>query len=196
MRILLLCFVLAACTPEVVSGSYRCGPDATCPKDFVCDGIEDTCVLPSMAAPFSCDPDTNLEPDDTSDQGFLLEDFGCASSFMNAECMLDGDSADWVTFVAPEECTSAVKVEVRLSFSVAWEVLGLELWDLDANMQVGTDEECMQGADTGQLRRCLDVDLVPGTTYGIKVHATGEGTCNGDCAYNRYMLSVQLASAG
>jgi hypothetical protein len=194
MRGVLFCFALAACTPEVVSGSYLCGPEATCPEDLVCDGAEDTCVLASMAEPFTCDPDTNLEPDDTSDEGFLIDPFGCASSFMNAECMLAEDSADWVTFVAPEQCSTAIAVQARLSFSVAWEVLGLELWDLDANMQLATDEECEQGADVRQVRRCLDHMLVPGTKYGVKVHPTGDGTCNGDCAYNRYSLSLQLGA--
>lgn len=192
MRGLWFCFALAACTPEVVSGSYLCGPEASCPEDYVCDGVEDTCVLSSMADPFTCVPKMNLEPDDTPEEG-ALQTLGCASAFMNAECMLADDTADWLTFVAPEQCSTAIAVQARLSFSVAWEVLGLELWDLDANAQLVSGEDCT-GADVRQVERCLTQMLVPGTKYGVKVSPTGEGTCDGDCAYNRYSLSLQLGT--
>lgn len=194
MRAWLLPCALAACTPEVVSGSYLCGPEASCPTDLVCDGVEDTCVLPSMASPFTCDPPSDFEPDDSADTGHAIE-LGCVSApFVIEEgCMLAGDSADWLTFVPPATCT-AVQVEARLSFSIAYAELGLELWDLDANTRLATDEECKQGADVRMIRRCVDAVLVPGTKYGVKVFPTGEASCNGDCAYNRYTLSVQLAT--
>lgn len=196
MRITLLCVALAACTPEVVSGSYLCGPEAACPEGLACDGVEDTCVIESTARPFTCESMAEAEPDDTAEQGVLVDEITCATPrYVKRACMPAGDSADWITFVSPEEC-AAPEVEAELSFSFAWQVLGLELWDLDANKQLATDEECKQGADTGQVRRCLELELVPGTKYGVKVHPTGEGACGGDCAFNRYTLSVQLATSG
>ena len=195
--------LLGACTPEIVSGAYLCGPDATCPEGLVCSGIEDmmgnvadTCVLPSLVQPFSCEPDVDFEPDNTSAEAFLIPNLGCVSApFVNEACMMSGDSADWVKFAAPSGCT-AVEVEARISFSLAFEELAFELWDLDRNEKVGASGECTQGAMSGDERRCMDFTLVPGTSYGIKVHPTGSGNCDGDCSFNRYTLRVQLATPG
>ncbi|HEX5062470.1 MAG TPA: hypothetical protein VFV99_24025, partial [Kofleriaceae bacterium] len=111
------------------------------------------------------------------------------------DCMLASDAADWVSFVPSSVCT-AVKVEARLTFPIAHEELSITLWDIDHDMQVGTDTECAASGDEANSRRCLDVTLVPGTKYGIEVKPTGEGNCNGACAYNRYSLSVGLATPG
>jgi len=203
MRALLLCVALAACTPDVVSGSYLCGPEELCPDGQQCNGTEDTdaglvaesCVLPSLARPFACAPEVNVEPDDSMAQAHLIS-LNCVSAqFIMNDCMLASDPADWVTFVPPSVCT-AVGVQARLTFPIAHEVIGLELWDVDQNMQIGTDTACAAGGDSASVRRCLSVELVPGTKYGIKVTPTGEGTCDGACAYNRYSLSVQLGPPG
>ena len=196
--------LLGACTPEIVSGAYLCGPDASCPEGFVCNGTEDmlvglmadTCVLPSVTRPFACEPDVNFEPDNTSDEAFLIPNLACVSApFVNSACMMPGDTADWVKFAAPSACT-AVEVEARIAFSLAYEELAFELWDLDRNMKVGDSGDCSQGAENGDERRCLDFTLVPGTNYGIKVRPTGVGNCDGDCSHNRYTLRVQLATPG
>ncbi len=200
----LLVLTVAACTPEVVSGSYMCGPDRTCPEGQTCNGEfdeaaglqQETCVLESLARPFSCVPKIDLEPDDTMDQAFLIENLGCVSApFVNDGCMLDAETADWVTFVAPSSCV-AVAVEARLTYPIAYEDLGLELWDVTANVKLTTDEACKSNLDTGRERRCLDYTLVPGTKYAVKVTPTGNGTCDASCAYNRYTLTVQLATPG
>jgi hypothetical protein len=196
MRAIVFSFGLAACTPDIVSGAYLCGPEASCPAGQVCSGRDNTCVLPSLAEPFSCESEMDFEPDDTIVDAHLIENLGCVSAlFANDACMLAGDTADWLAFVPPSVC-SAVEVQARLSFPVAFEELGLELWDIDHDMPLETDTACKQGAGTGEVRRCLDFVLVPGTKYGIKVHPTGKGTCGGACAYNRYTLSVQLATPG
>ncbi len=204
MRAIVLCLSLAACTPEIVSGAYVCGPNGTCPEGLTCNGTEDessgllaeTCVLPSLARPFACTPEATDEPNNTAAEGFLLQNVGCVSApFVIDSCMLSGDTADWTTFVAPSVCAS-VEVQARLTFPQAFQELGIELWDVDHDMKLATDGECAQGADTGAVRRCLDLTLVPGTKYGVKVRPTGNGTCNGSCAYNRYTLSVQLATPG
>jgi hypothetical protein len=204
MRAAVVCLALAACTPEIVSGAYMCGPDASCPGDLRCNGTEDkdanllaeTCVLPSIARPFDCKPTIELEPDNTMSEAFAIPNLGCVSApFVSENCMLTDDAADWVKFVAPAACT-AVEVEARLSFPLAYEELGLELWDLDRNMMLVEESACTAGAEGPDERRCLDFTLVPGTSYGIKVHPTGQGACDGACAHNRYTLRVQLATPG
>lgn len=203
MRALVMCVALAACTPDIVSGSYLCGPDSICPEGQACNGTEDegaglmaeTCVLPSLAQPFKCTPKFDAEPDNSAAEGYVISNLGCVSApFTNDGCMPVDDESDWVTFVAPSICTS-VGVQARLTFPLAYEELGLELWNVDANMMVAEDKDCPQGSE-GAVRRCLDFTLVPGIKYGVKVKPTGEGACGGNCTYNRYSLSVQLATPG
>jgi hypothetical protein len=158
--------------------------------------MADTCVLASTAQPFACTDKNNSEPNNTAAQGLVLQNLDCVSAAVSIEsCMMTDDEADWLTFVAPSVC-AAVEVQARLAFSIAFEELGLELWDIDRDMQLSSDAECAQGAEIGAVRRCLDFQLVPGTRYGVKVRPTGEGTCDGACAYNRYSLSVQLGTPG
>ena len=203
MRALWMCVALAGCTPDIVSGAYVCGPDAACPEGQACNGTEDqpagliaeTCVLESLAREFVCTPSMNFEPDDSAAQGHLVQ-LDCVSVQLTIQnCMAAEDPSDWLTFVAPSVCT-AVAVEGRLTFPISYERLALELWDVDANMKIADDEECLQGADERLERRCLDVTLTPGAKYGVKVKPTGEGNCSGDCAYNRYTLNVQLVTPG
>lgn len=204
MRALVLCVGLAACAPDIHSGSYLCGPNASCPDGQACNGaadedsglMADTCVLASTAQPFACVDKNNAEPNNTAAEGLVLENLQCLTAAVFIEsCMTSDDNADWLTFVAPPTC-AAVEVQARLVFSIAFEMLGLELWDLDRDVQLATEGECAQGAAIGAVRRCLDFELVPGTRYGVKVRPTGEGNCDGACAYNRYSLSVQLATPG
>jgi hypothetical protein len=144
------------------------------------------CVLPSQVQPFACEPDLATEHD--------LGTVDCVAAASEREgCILD-NGPHRITFVAPTTCAAGVEVQARLSFPVAFGEVGLALWDVDANMQLATDGECTAGADTGSERRCLDHELVPGTKYRIDVDLTGNGTCDGDCAYNRYMLFVPFGT--
>lgn len=191
----LLLLALGACTPDIASGAYLCGPNATCPEGQVCNGPDNTCVF-GAALPFACEPDAETEPDDTAQQGPMTALNECVSSpIVTANCMLDGDGSDWVRFTAPAVCTR-VQVEARVTFPVAYESLGLELWDLDQNMMIGTDAECSSTGEAGVDIRCMTVVLTPGGNYGINVKPTGEGTCGGTCAYNRYTLRLQLSTPG
>lgn len=194
MRAYALVAVLAACTPDIVSGAYLCGPEASCPKDQVCNGPDNTCVLASTALPFACEPDIDSEPDNTSAEAHLIDNLGCVSiPFVNASCMPEGDTADWVRFVAPAVCTS-VGVDARVTFPIAFQRIGLELWDLAGNVMIASDQGCTARGEPGEEIRCLDLALTPGGSYGIKVQPAGDGNCDGGCSYNRYTLRVQLAT--
>jgi len=83
-----------------------------------------------------------------------------------------------------------------VSFTVAFEPLAMELWNLDTNTQLAVDTTCPNNGEVGEVMRCLDQSLTPGTNYGIKVLPTGEDDCNGKCPYNRYTLRVQLSTSG
>ena len=190
-----LLLVIAACTPDIAPGSYLCGPEASCPPDQACNGSDNKCVLTALAKPFECTADADFEPDNSQMQAHALPPFNCVSApFANNNCMLAGDAADWLSFVAPDNCASGVETQIRLGFPIAFEELGFELWDLDRNMKLATDGMCTSGAELSVERRCLDFTLMAGTKYGVAVVPTGMGTCGGNCAYNRYSLSVQLGT--
>jgi hypothetical protein len=195
MKIALWTFALlfAACAPEVISGTYLCGPNASCPDGQVCSG-DNVCVRPQLAEPFACEPDVASEPDDEPAQAYELTLACSGAGFALDSCMLEDDSADWIKFTAPT-CATAIAIDARVTFPIAFERLGLELRDLDGGATVATDMQCRTGSgEVGDDIRCLEATLTPGTTYGLGVQPTGMGNCGGECAYNRYTLRVQLVT--
>jgi hypothetical protein len=193
MRALLFVLSIAACTPEIVSGSYLCGPNASCPDDQVCNGPDNVCVTAS-ALPFSCEPELATEPDDTTDKAFSLGPIDCVSvASVLDSCMDESDPADWVAFSTRESCVG-LTADVRITFPTAFEELGLELWDLDLNERVAVDVPCTAG-DNGVELRCLRAPLRSSTRYAVQVLPTGDGACDGSCAFNRYTFRMQLSEA-
>jgi hypothetical protein len=196
MRALLLVLV-GACSPSIVTGAYLCGANQSCPPDQACDGITDTCVLKGAEMPFACEAGTDIPGDDSATTATQIPQLQCVSPpFVAAGCMPAGDGEDWLKLGVPSVCSS-VEIEARLSYPVAYEKLSLELRDLDANTSVGTDTPCAQSAnDPARIERCIKLTVTPGGQYGLVVKATSDGACDGACAYNRYELSVQLATPG
>lgn len=196
MRAVFALFVVGACTPDIVSGSYLCGPNASCPGELACNGPDNKCVLASTVQPFSCTPDLNTEPDDSAATAHMIpfaECFTPAAAMDN--CMLQGDAEDWVKLTPPAMCTS-VAIKASVSYTLAFEQLSLELWDLETNTQIGSDTECPDTGEDSIEQRCLTQNVTPGKNYGIKVKPSGDGDCNGQCPYNRYTLRVQLTTPG
>jgi hypothetical protein len=189
--------LLGACSPTIAPGAYLCGAEQSCPPDQACDGVTDSCTLKGTEMPFTCADGTDFVGDDSAATARPIPALGCVSPpFPTEGCMPSGDSQDWMKLTVPSTCTS-VEVQIRLSFPVAYEKLGLELWDLDANISVGTDVPCVASAnDPARLDRCIELPVTPGKNYGVMVKSTSDGNCGGACAYNRYELSVQLATPG
>ena len=197
MRVATFALGLAACSPEIASGSYFCGPEQACPSDQACSG-EGVCVVPAEVRPFACDTGTDPEPDDTAAQASALPALGCVSNpAVKAGCLHAGDPTDWFSLATPAAC-SQVQVQVRITFSIAFEPLALELWDLGANTKIADDAECPGSGSTsmGDDDRCIQMTVSPGGGYGIAVKPAGGGDCGGSCDYNRYTLTVQLATPG
>lgn len=184
---------VAACTPDIASGAYLCGPDATCPEGQACSGADNICVLPFLAEPFSCEPEVQTEPDDTPEMAYVLGELDCVSIPTSLDnCMMAGDVGDWVKFTTSAGCTS-IAVDARVTFPIAFERMALELWDLDRGELLATDTECENGsAEAGHDVRCVAAALQNETTYGVQVRPSGEGNCNGECSYNRYTFRLQL----
>jgi len=191
MRALAIILVAAACTPEVVSGSYLCGPNSTCPEALVCNGPDNICVHPGVAAPFECAPEPDTEPDDEPGDARMVT-LSCDGAGMQIEnCLFEEDGGDWVSFVAPTACGER-GVEVRVTFPVAFERLGIELWDLDASERIAQDTACPIAPVEGVDLRCVQANVVAGKRYGVQVFPTGVDDCDGRCSFNRYALGMQL----
>jgi hypothetical protein len=196
MRALALVF-LAACSPDIVSGAYLCGPESMCPPDEACDGVTDSCVLASRAEPFACDDGTERAGDDTAASATQLPNLDCVSVPASLDgCMPAGDGADWFKFSTPTVCSS-IEAQVRVQYPVAYEHLSMQLWDIGMNTLVGSDIDCPKSSgDPAHVERCINLQVTPGHDYGIAIQPTADGSCDGACAYNRYYLTVQLATPG
>ncbi len=185
----------AACSPEVSSGAYLCGPNEACPDTQACDGPTNSCVVPTTASAFSCPGGTEKnEPDNTQTTGTVISNLECVSSqYSDAGCLALGDAVDWLRFTAPAGCT-ALEVEIRISYKVAFEPLQIVLHDA-TGAQLATDTAC-KNTDPGQGEdvRCLTQTITSGESYGIEIKAAGGDDCDGACQFNRYTIAVQLAT--
>ena len=67
----------------------------------------------------------------------------------------------------------------------------------DGAAPVVVDGECRVAAtDTGgQTSRCVEVVVENGSQHAIGLVHSGALNCGGDCAFNRYTLSLQLSTA-
>jgi hypothetical protein len=194
MRVVIFCLALAACSPDIGSGLYLCGPEQECPKGQVCDGPTNACVSPSSSSPFACDPMV-VKSDDTAAAATLIAaNLSCVSPVATSDgCLAKGDSHNWYKFTAPPGCTS-LEVEIKVSYPDAFEPIGLVLADANG-AQLATDTECKaQQGNTGDNVRCLTMTIAAAQAYTIDVTPAGGLDCDGDCAFNRYTLNVQLAT--
>lgn len=196
MRALALA-VLAACSPDIASGGYQCGPERDCPPDQACNGPDNICVTASTAQPFACDPmGASHEPDDTAAQAFPIAGLACVSApFVEKNCLMAGDGQNWVKLAVPTNC-SAVEVDASIVFPIAFEPLALELWDLSTMTNVPAAVPCGNVGQQNNSAACVKKTITVGGSYGIVIKPAGGSDCAGLCNYNRYQLTVQLATPG
>lgn len=170
---LLLGLLVAACTPEIQSGVYFCGPGASCPDGFACDGATNTCVTPTEVTAFSCS------------EGDPLIAPTCAPSTTGSSGCVDtaGAHDEWM-IAAAAGC--AMHFDIMISYPEAFMPLAATV------AGEGTTQPCHE-VHAGLQDACLEFDGTAGATYTVDVAAAAGGdTCNGACAYNRYQLAVQV----
>lgn len=192
----LLVGLTAACTPDIVPGSYFCGPEQLCPEGQVCNGADNLCVLPSTAVPFACASSTEDEPNDTfATAQPVLTGAQCASLPTELRgCTSATDGQDFYGFSTTAQCTT-VSATARLTFPIAFQPLTLALVD-SAGATIAEGTPCANDEpDDGDAKLCLDGALAASGTYAVVVSSTGTDNCDGACAYNRYQLTVQLLAS-
>jgi len=195
MRLALLALALAACSPEITPGTYLCGDEELCPEGQACDGLTNTCELPSAARPFECGEDIDeVEPNDAFQSAQPVDGLQCVSRVAEVHgcSRKDGSPEDWFGFAVPG-CTT-VRATARIAFPLAFEPLVLELRDANGTVK-GTAEICASDdKDDGDAEMCLDAPVTPSSQYALRVAGAGSADCDGECAYNRYTLTMQLVS--
>ncbi len=196
MRAWMLSFaLLGACTPEIVSGAYLCGPDESCPDGQKCNPASALCVGPGSVETFACGKDqTEIEPNNSQAGAQVIQGLGCASTLAEIRgCTPAGDADDWFVFDVPATCTTSV-AHLRLSSSIAFQTLGVKLSGPNGTFEASETVCAASSPDDAEVQVCLDQAVTPGATYAVRVGPAGGGNCEGNCSYNRYSLHLQLGT--
>jgi hypothetical protein len=186
---------LVACSPDIATGAYLCGPEQGCPSGQVCNGVDNTCVIPTSAMPFACDPATEThEPDEDATHAASLGTLDCANApILVNGCLAAHDGADWISFVMRPDCTTG-SISASIASPLAFEPVTVDLFDATGTTKLaGADATCPNTSasdTTGEYADCLQQALTPGTSYTLRVTPTGDANCGGSCAFNRYRLTV------
>jgi hypothetical protein len=180
---------VAACSPQIADGSYFCGPQELCPSGDACNGPDNTCVTAAFAMPFACPAGTQHEPDNTPAEAVPLPTLSCVSTaFADMGCLGSGDTADWVSFLAPSGCLSLV-IHVSVEFPTAFEPITLLLQTADGT-QVGSDADCV-ASTPGTNARCLTAQGSAGVQYDLGFLPSAMN-CGGACGFNSYSFGVSV----
>lgn len=195
MRAALALAAVVACTPEVVPGSYLCGPERLCPEGQACNGPNNICVRARDAQPFVCGvPDFD---DDFPQTGTPLEGLACPSlSLELAGCVGAADVVDFYQLDVPAGCAAA-RIEVSVTYPIAFQAVGLRL-STAGGAPATVETPCPGSAAvvTGNDVRCFSQEVSAGGHYaiGVALDDPGEGDCDGDCRHNRYRFRFRLAT--
>lgn len=188
---------LAACTPDIGTSTYYCGPERLCPPDLECNDANFTCELPSLVQAFECPAASNdAEPDDDLDTARDLETLSCGVFDPlqdEAGCVPAAGDVDLYKFEYDDQCSgSDPHIEVKVRFPIAHVPLTLELLD-DAGQVMQEAELCTASNDqTGMERVCLEARLSSGTYY-LRVRVPDNAPdCDGACHYNFYRIAFSL----
>jgi hypothetical protein len=190
----LTALAMTACSPEIGSGTYFCGPEQLCPPSQTCNGPTHTCESDVIAQPFACPMGSeDYEPDDDMASARVLDDVMCGQTILGAYtgCISEGGDADLVTFVNNTTCMSTdPHIEIRMRYAIAFVPLVVEVLD-DQGAVIATGELCTASNDlTGMERQCIDIPNDTGTFY-IRVSPESDAPdCDGECQYNEYVLDI------
>jgi hypothetical protein len=184
-----------ACTPEIGTGAYFCGPERSCPPDQACDEPTFTCVTPLSAESFRCpDGSETFEPDDELGDARDLGALVCGQALFGGGtngCIASVGQIDTYAF-SGNDCPGAraARVGLTLRFPTAFAPLELVLLDSNGTV-VGAGLSCGAGQDFGGLDAvCLEMP-VDNAAYFVRVSLASDGpTCDGGCAFASYLLDI------
>ncbi|MGE0550853.1 MAG: hypothetical protein AB7O24_07335 [Kofleriaceae bacterium] len=187
---------LIACDPEIAPGSYACGPEQLCPEGQTCNGPDNVCVLDRDAQPFACGNTSEVEPNGMQSAAQTVSEFQCVSFPVEIKGCVDQETdEDWYRIDVPANCT-AVEVDADIQFPIAFAAVRLELRASDGAVvtTAGPCDSTPPSLNAGVERQCLNAVVTPGGSYALRAVQSGDGTCGGTCAFNRYVVTAQLAT--
>lgn len=187
----------AACSPEIGTGTYFCGPERLCPPHLECNDLTITCEVPAETESFVCPSSANLaEPDNDLGSARDLGTLSCGvldPLIDDPGCVPEPGDVDLYKFEYDDDCSGAdPHINVVVRFPIAHVPLTLELLDAEGAV-IQEAELCTSTADrTGTDRVCLESRLASGTYYLQIRAADGAPDCDGTCHYNRYLVAFSL----
>lgn len=194
---LLVVLIVAGCQPDVAYDTYLCGDEAACPPGQACNGPDNHCVSLADVQPFACAPSVEHD-DNTPATATPIPGLACASMLATIPgCLADHDPEDYFTFTVPAECAAEV-VHIHIAYPLSFEEVPFALTDASGTVleeAAACDASQTSLAALGLVDKCLAHAVAPGATYFIHVTADPTLSCGGTCAFNRYTLTVRLASS-
>jgi hypothetical protein len=191
----LLAAAVGACTPEIGTGTYFCGPERLCPPEQTCDEPTHTCVNPVLAEPFACPEDTeDFEPDDELAEARDLGGMLCGQQLFGGGfngCIAGAGKID-VFMLTGNACSGSdtAALSARLRYPTAFVPLQLELLDADGEL-LATGVPCDVGDDFGGLDGVCLESPVDDAIYYVRVSVDPVGPdCDGGCAQTQYILDI------
>jgi len=189
--------VIAGCDPEIVSGSYFCGPQMSCPGDEVCSPADGTCVRPSLAEPFMCEAGSDGgEPNEDPATATTLSVAGCpAGQVERIGCLPSGIDVDWVRVTSPVSCAGA-PLSIDTRYSVAFAPAIVELYTADGASVVATAAPCdITGGIGDKDAVCLDTTVPADGVSLVRVTLDHELDCDGACNFMHYQVAAMATAA-
>lgn len=185
-----------ACSPEIGSDTYFCGPEGLCPPDLRCDDNTFTCRTPILFTPFECPAESEVaEPDNDQASAFDLGVLGCGDVIMQDApgCAPDPSDVDLIRFEYLDNCNGPdPRIVINSRFPIAHVPLTLEVID-DTGAVVATGEPCTPRDNfSGRDTLCIE-DRPPAGVYFIRIQTDAAGPdCGGECAFNQYLINVSV----
>jgi hypothetical protein len=197
--VVLLPFVIGACTADIAPDTYFCGPERLCPEGLACNDADNICTVPSAVESFGCGeiggvPIPDLVGDDTPGEGLDVTNVNTCTIMRELRaCLFDEDPGDWFQFdLAAGSCGGDFTLVGKVTYAVAFEPMAIHLSTNEGTPEV-IDVECEDPTEIGgQTQRCFEVPITGGAHYSVGVLHSDRENCGGDCSHNRYILDLRL----
>jgi hypothetical protein len=189
--VLVLAFAVAACTPEIVSGVYFCGPEMLCPPDQLCSPDTALCVRPALVQPFACPAGSqDLEPNNDVASATTMTFTTCPGPEQRSPaCMPDPADIDLIAIDAP--CPGgALSLDVR--FPVAFSPIVVEQIEVGGAVIASATSCAIAGDESINDAACLDVTVPAGGRVYIRFSLDPEIDCDDACAFNWYDVAATI----
>jgi hypothetical protein len=183
---------LAGCDPDIVSGSYLCGPQMLCPGDQVCSPGTGRCERPENATPFACVVSSeDGEPNETAATATALALATCPTpEIERLGCLPAPSDADWISVTMPATCAGrAISIDVRYNAAFA----PPHVDQMSGDVVAATAAPCNITGGLGATDAvCLDTTVPPDGVVLVRVTMNTELTCDGACDFTSYSITAAV----